>query len=161
MHHYAGQTLLVLVGLYVIQLVLTWKCRAPREFVFWTAVFMGLCVRWRCCCSPAIYWRGIRTANPRRWFGLNFLMHVCPWWGTHLFKLVAGVPGPVFGSAYPDPIRYVSTSAYVRADFSSSARRWFTFGRKADDAERALKNVAGTPMFPESGACVARSRAAL
>ena len=41
-HHFAGQVLVALAGLYVLQLVLSGAYRHPREFVFWVAVFMLL-----------------------------------------------------------------------------------------------------------------------
>ena len=41
-HHYTAQTLLAVIGLYIVALVLRGAVRAPREFVFWTLVTMGL-----------------------------------------------------------------------------------------------------------------------
>ena len=42
LHHWSGQVLLVLIGLYLIQTIVTGKYRAPRELVFWVALLMGL-----------------------------------------------------------------------------------------------------------------------
>ena len=41
-HHYAGQVMLVLVGLYLLQMIVRGAYRAPRELLFWSVVLMGL-----------------------------------------------------------------------------------------------------------------------
>ena len=43
-HHYAAQVMLVLVGIYLVQMVISGACRAPREIVFWLAALMGMIV---------------------------------------------------------------------------------------------------------------------
>ena len=142
-HHYSGQALLVLVGLYVIQLVLTWKCRAPREFVFWTAVAMGLCVLGLLLTGDLLEWdQNSVSATKTRVGFLNML----PLVGNDLFKLAAGVPGPNFGSL--TLTRFVTYHIGLCAGgFLVLCAAMVYFGRKADDEERK-KNAAGTPMFP-------------
>ncbi len=41
-HFYMGQATLVLVGIYLVQMILRGAYRAPREFLFWTVLLMGL-----------------------------------------------------------------------------------------------------------------------
>ena len=41
-HFYTGQATLVLVGIYLVQMILRGAYRAPREFLFWTVLLMGL-----------------------------------------------------------------------------------------------------------------------
>jgi ubiquinol-cytochrome c reductase cytochrome b subunit len=90
-HHYAGQVLLVLVGIYFVQMLLRGAYRAPRELLFWTVVLLGLVT-----------------------VALNLTGDLLPWdqnsyWATHVrvgflrmlpfgerfFQLAAG--GPEFG----------------------------------------------------------------
>jgi len=41
-HHFSAQVLVALVGLNVLQMIVRRTYRPPREFVFWTAVLLGL-----------------------------------------------------------------------------------------------------------------------
>ena len=41
-HFYTGQATLVLVGIYLVQMIFRGAYRAPREFLFWTVLLMGL-----------------------------------------------------------------------------------------------------------------------
>jgi len=43
-HHYAAQVMLVLVGLYLVQMIVRGSYRAPREFLYWSVLLMGLTV---------------------------------------------------------------------------------------------------------------------
>ena len=102
-HHYSGQALLVLVALYVIQLVLTWKCRAPREFVFWTAVFMGLCTLALLLTGDLLAWdQNSQSATLVR---VNFLM-LLPLVGVASVQARGRRTG--FRHAHPDAVRRVS-----------------------------------------------------
>lgn len=91
-HYFAGHLLVALVGLYLVQLVLTGMYRAPREFIFWVTLLLfftslglmltGDLLRW----DQGGYWSTqVRT---------RFLT-LLPGVGADAFKLAAG--GPDFG----------------------------------------------------------------
>lgn len=143
-HHYSGQVLLVLVGLYGLQLVLTWKCRAPREFIFWTVIAMGLCTLALLLTGDLLEWdQNSVSATMTRVGFLNML----PLVGNDLFKLAAGVPGPGFGSL--TLTRFVTYHIGLFAGgFLVLCAAMMYFGRKADDEERK-QGATGTPMFPD------------
>ncbi len=141
-HHYSGQVLLVLIGIYVIQLVLTRKCRAPREFVFWTAVFMGLCALGLLLTGDLLEWdQNSVSATQTRVGFLNGL----PLIGHDLFKLAAG--GPAFGSL--TLTRFVAYHIGLFAGgFLVLCVAMIYFQRKADESERE-EGKTGTPLFPD------------
>jgi len=65
-HHYSAQMALVLVGIYLVQMIVRGTYRAPREFLFWTVLLMGLVT-----------------------LGLNLTGDLLPWdqnsyWATHV-----------------------------------------------------------------------------
>jgi ubiquinol-cytochrome c reductase cytochrome b subunit len=92
MHHWSGQVLLVLVGLYLIQMVLTGGYRAPRELVFWTVLLMALVTLGSLLTGDLLAWdqNSFSSAQTR----VNFL-ELLPWVGGGLWRLAAG--GPQFG----------------------------------------------------------------
>ncbi len=68
-HFYTGQATLVLIGIYFVQMVLRGAYRAPREFLFWTILLMGLATLGLNLTGDALAWdqnsywaTGIRTA---------------------------------------------------------------------------------------------------
>jgi ubiquinol-cytochrome c reductase cytochrome b subunit len=92
-HYYTGQATLVLVGLYLLQMILRGGYRAPREFLFWTVLLMGLATLGLNLTGDALAWdqnsywaTGIRTA---------YLSHT-PVIGPWLCKLAVG--GSQFGT---------------------------------------------------------------
>jgi len=94
MHHVAANVLLVLVGLYGIQLVVTRACKAPRELVFWTVVALGLCCLGLMLTGDLLAWdRNSYSATHVR---VSFLK-LLPLVGDGLFKVAVGGPGPSFG----------------------------------------------------------------
>ncbi|MBN2475762.1 MAG: cytochrome b N-terminal domain-containing protein [Pirellulales bacterium] len=91
-HHYSAQVLLVLIGVYLIQLIVTWRYRAPRELVFWVAVLMGLFTLGLMLTGDLLAWdQNSYAATQVR---VSFLTLI-PGIGGGLFKLAAG--GPAFG----------------------------------------------------------------
>ncbi len=93
-HHYTANLVVAMIGLYLIQLVVTAEYRKPREFVFWTTVVLG-------CVSLGLLLTGDLLAWDRNSYSasltrFNYLKLV-PIVGTDLFKIAIGGPGPVFG----------------------------------------------------------------
>lgn len=92
MHHYTAQVMLVLVGIYMIQMIVRGAYRAPRECLYWTVVLMGLMVLALNLTGDLLPWdqNGFWSTRVRT----GFLM-LLPAFGGELFKLAAG--GPAFG----------------------------------------------------------------
>jgi len=93
MHFYMGQATLVLVGIYLVQMILRGAYRAPREFLYWTVLLMGLATLGLNLTGDLLAWdqnsfwaTSIRTAY------LSHMPVVGPW----LCKLAIG--GPQFGT---------------------------------------------------------------
>jgi len=91
-HHYSAQVLVVLIGVYVLQMIVTGACRAPREIIFWMALLMGLVALALLLTGDLLAWdQNSHSSTMVR----TKLLLILPWVGGHLFKLVAG--GPEFG----------------------------------------------------------------
>ncbi len=91
-HHYAAQLLVALAGLYVVHLVLSGLCRAPRECVYWAAVLMLFVALGSCLTGDLLAWDQNSYASTQ--VRVRFLL-ILPWIGDDLYKLAAG--GPAFG----------------------------------------------------------------
>ena len=91
-HHYSGQAILVLVGIYLVGMILAGRYRPPREFVFWVVVFLGLVTLGSLLTGDLLAWdQNSQSATLVR---VKFLT-LLPVVGGDLFKLAAG--GPSFG----------------------------------------------------------------
>ena len=92
-HHFAGQVLVALLGLYVVLLVLRGGYRSPREFVFWSAVVLLLLSLGSSLTGDLLSWSlsGYSATLVR----VRFLQ-MLPIVGDPLFRIVAG--GPEFGT---------------------------------------------------------------
>lgn len=91
-HHYTAQTLLVLIGIYIVSMIFRGAARAPREFVFWTLLTMGLLVLGLLLTGDLLEWdQNSQSATKVR---TNFLM-LLPVIGEPLRKLAIG--GSDFG----------------------------------------------------------------
>jgi ubiquinol-cytochrome c reductase cytochrome b subunit len=91
-HHYTGQAMLVLVGLYLIQMLLRGTYRAPREFVFWTVTLMGLVLLGLLLTGDLLAWdENSQASTSVRTEFCNLLPVV----GGALYRLAVG--GPSFG----------------------------------------------------------------
>ena len=91
-HHYAAQVLVALVALYVIELVVLRRYRAPREMVFWVALLLGCATMALVLTGDLLSWdqNGYWATQVR----VKFLTLI-PGIGGDLYKLAAG--GPTFG----------------------------------------------------------------
>jgi ubiquinol-cytochrome c reductase cytochrome b subunit len=91
-HHYAAHVLVALAALYVIQLILLRRYRAPREMVFWAAVLLGCTTMALVLTGDLLSWdqNGYWATQVR----VKFLTLI-PGIGGDLYKLAAG--GPTFG----------------------------------------------------------------
>ncbi|MGW8258055.1 MAG: cytochrome b N-terminal domain-containing protein [Thermoguttaceae bacterium] len=92
LHHYAGQFLLGLTGLYVLQLIVLAWYRAPGEAVFWTALMLFLCALALLLTGDLLPWtqNGYAATEVRT----KFLL-LLPGIGDALYKIAIG--GPEFG----------------------------------------------------------------
>jgi ubiquinol-cytochrome c reductase cytochrome b subunit len=92
LHYWTAQVLVALLLLYVVQMIVRGVYRAPREFVFWTALGMAVFALALCLTGDLLSWdqNGYASTQTRVSF-LNLL----PWIGGALFRLAAG--GPAFG----------------------------------------------------------------
>jgi ubiquinol-cytochrome c reductase cytochrome b subunit len=91
-HHYAGQVMLVLIGVYLVQTIVRGLYRAPREFLFWVVVLAGLLTLAFNLTGDLLAWdqNGFWSTRVRTGFLL-----LLPGVGNDLFKLAIG--GPAFG----------------------------------------------------------------
>ncbi len=89
-HHYSGQMILVLVAIYVVGMIIRGTYRAPREFVFWGGVFMGLVTLCLLLTGDLLAWdqNSLSCTQVRT----NFL-ELLPFVGSHCLKLAVGGPG--------------------------------------------------------------------
>lgn len=92
-HHYSGQVLTALLGLYLLTLIYRGSYRAPREFVFWTAFLLFLFSLASSLTGDLLTWTlsGVSATLVR----VRFLQMI-PFVGESLFKIVAG--GSEFGT---------------------------------------------------------------
>lgn len=93
-HHYTANIAVALIGVYLIQLVVTAQYRKPRELVFWTAVVLG-------CVSLGMLLTGDLLAWDRNSYSASLTrfsyLKLVPVIGGDLFKIAIGGPGPSFG----------------------------------------------------------------
>ena len=89
-HHYMGQMLLVLVGIYLVGMIVRGAYRAPREFVYWMTVFMGLVVLCLLLTGDLLAWdqNSLSCTQVRT----NFL-ELLPFVGSYFLKIAVGGPG--------------------------------------------------------------------
>ncbi len=93
-HHYTANLAVALIGVYLIQLIVTAQYRKPRELVFWTAVVLG-------CVSLGLLLTGDLLAWDRNSYSASLTrfsyLKLVPVIGGDLFKIAIGGPGPAFG----------------------------------------------------------------
>jgi ubiquinol-cytochrome c reductase cytochrome b subunit len=91
-HYYAAQVALVLVGIYLVQMIVRGTYRAPREFLFWTVLLMGLVTLGLNLTGDLLPWdqNGYWATHVRVGF-----LDLLPGIGSWLWKLAVG--GPEFG----------------------------------------------------------------
>jgi len=143
-HHYSAQVLLVLIGIYLIQMIVTGAYRAPREFVFWTAVLMGLVTLGLMLTGDLLAWDQNSFASTK--VRVNFL-YLLPGIGGGLFKLAAG--GPAFGQL--TLARFVSLHIGLLAGgFLGLLILHLVSMRRADATEAATAERV-VPYWPDQG----------
>ncbi len=93
-HHYTANLTVALIGVYLIQLIVTAEYRKPRELVFWTTVVLG-------CISLGLMLTGDLLAWDRNSYSASLTrfsyLRLVPVVGSELYKIAIGGPGPVFG----------------------------------------------------------------
>jgi ubiquinol-cytochrome c reductase cytochrome b subunit len=91
-HFYAGHTMVVLSGLYIVQLVFTGAYRAPREFIFWLSILMLFALLGLLLTGDLLRWdqEGYWSTQVRARF-----LTLIPWIGGEAFKVAVG--GSDFG----------------------------------------------------------------
>ena len=91
-HHYSAQVMLVLVGVWLVEMIFRGAYRAPREAIFWTVVLMGLVTLALNLTGDLLPWdqNGYWSTRVRTGFLL-----LLPGVGRRLFELAAG--GADFG----------------------------------------------------------------
>ncbi len=154
-HHYAAQVFVGLAGLYVIGLVATAGCRAPREFAYWSAMLMGLLGLGLCLSGDLLAWD--TNAYSATMVRVRFLL-LLPGIGPPLFKLAAGGPGPDFGTL--TLTRFFALHVGVLAtSLLGLILLHLYFVRRAKIAERQPPLPAGTywpdQAVRDAGACLA------
>ncbi len=92
-HHYCAQSVLVVIGIYMVGLIVRGAYKAPREFVFWSVLGMGLVTLGLLLTGDLLAWdQNSQSSTAVR---TNFLM-LLPYVGGYLNKLAIG--GPSYGS---------------------------------------------------------------
>jgi ubiquinol-cytochrome c reductase cytochrome b subunit len=94
-HHYSAHVLLAVLIIAVVQGILMRSCRAPREFVFWATVGLGLFALAAVLTGDLLSWdqNGYAATKTRTGF-----LAILPWVGDSLLKIAIGGPGPALGS---------------------------------------------------------------
>jgi ubiquinol-cytochrome c reductase cytochrome b subunit len=144
-HHYSGQAILVLVGIYLVGMILAGRYRPPREFVFWVVVFLGLVTLGSLLTGDLLAWdQNSQSATLVR---VKFLT-LLPVVGGDLFKLAAG--GPSFG--HLTLTRFLALHTVVLAGaFLGLMVLHAWFAHRANVVARAGANphVRNTPLWPK------------
>ena len=91
-HYYAAQSALVLVGIYLLQMIVRGTYRAPREFLFWTVLGIGLATLGMNLTGDLLSWDQNSYWATHVRTGFLFLL---PGVGESLYKLAVG--GAEFG----------------------------------------------------------------
>jgi len=140
-HHCCGQTVLVLVGLYLVGMIVRGTYRAPREFVYWSVVLLGLVTLAMLLTGDLLAWdENSRSATLTR---VGFLQAL-PGVGESLFKLAAG--GAEFGNFTLSQFTTLHTIVFAGAFFALLVLRWW-FARRAGSPSSA-ENAEGSPYWP-------------
>ncbi len=92
LHYWNAQVLVALLFLYVAQMIVRGVYRAPREFVYWSGLFLAALALALCLTSDLLSWDQNALASTQT--RVNFL-NLLPGIGRPLFRLVVG--GPEFG----------------------------------------------------------------
>ena len=92
LHYWTAQVLVGLLLVYLAQMIVRGVYRAPREFVFWTALFLAAFALGLCLTGDLLSWDQNAYASTKT--RVNFLT-LLPWIGEPLMRLAAG--GPAFG----------------------------------------------------------------
>ena len=136
-HHFSAQVLVALVGLNVLQMILRRTYRPPREFVFWTSVFLGLIALAAVLTGDLLAWdENSYWATSTR---VGYLTLV-PIVGDQLHKLAMGGPG--FGHLTLTRFFALHAGAFAPL-FLVCLVLYRRAGRRADELELAEARRAG------------------
>ncbi|MBN1910801.1 MAG: cytochrome b N-terminal domain-containing protein [Pirellulales bacterium] len=144
-HHYMGQAVLVLVGLYLIGMILSRAYRAPREFVFWTVLLLGLLTLGLLLTGDLLAWDANSQSSTQVRVGF---LKMLPGVGSELYKLAAG--GPAFGHLTLTRFLALHTVVLGGGFFVLLLlRAWFA--RRANMSEAAPSKSSSCPVGSASG----------
>ncbi len=141
-HHYSAQVMLVLIGIYLIKMIVTGAYRAPREFVFWVTVLMGLVCLGAMLTGDLLAWdqNSVESTKVRVSF-LNLLPGV----GGGLSKLAVG--GSSFG--HLTLTRFVALHVGVlTAGLMGLLLLHIILARRAESADAAKASDNTTAIWP-------------
>ncbi|HBO42510.1 MAG TPA: menaquinol-cytochrome C reductase [Planctomycetaceae bacterium] len=140
-HHYCGQAVLVLVGVYLVGMIFRGTYRAPRECVFWCVLFLGMVTLGLLLTGDLLSWdQNSHSATLTR---VGFLQSL-PVVGGSLFKLAAA--GPEFGNLTLSQFTTLHAVVLAGAFCGLLVLRWW-FARRAAAVEPA-PSVDGSSYWP-------------
>jgi len=143
-HHTCGQAVLVLVGLWLLGMILRGTYRAPREFVYWSVLLLGLVTLALLLTGDLLAWdENSRSATLTR---VGFLQSL-PGVGEPLFRLAAA--GAEFGNLTLAQFTALHAVVLAGAFGLLLGLRWW-FARRANEPNRDRKGAeaAGAPYWP-------------
>lgn len=143
-HHYSGQVILVLIGIQLVGMILRGSYRAPREFLYWVVLVLGLITLGSLLTGDLLAWN--QNSQSATLVRVNFLK-LLPVVGGELFKLAAG--GPSFG--HKTLTLFLALHVIVLAGaFAGLLILHAWFAHRANAAARAVANphVRNTPLWP-------------
>lgn len=143
-HHYSGQAILVLIAIQLVGMILRGSYRAPREFLYWVVLVLGLIALGLLLTGDLLAWN--QNSQSATLVRVNFLK-LLPLVGGALFKLAAG--GPSFG--HQTLTLFLALHVIVLAGaFAGLLILHAWFAHRANAAARAVANphVRNTPLWP-------------
>jgi len=140
-HHYAGQAVLVLAGLNVLQLIIQGWYRPPREMVYWTALLMTLCALALLLTGDLLAWSQNSYAATQ--VRTKFLM-LLPGIGEYLYKIAIG--GPEFGHLTLTRFLALHIGLFAGGFFLLLVLNWI-FTRRANAVDAAESTIT-VPYWP-------------
>jgi ubiquinol-cytochrome c reductase cytochrome b subunit len=138
-HHYAGQATLVLAGLHLLAMIFSGRYRAPREAVYWIALFMMLCSLALLLTGDLLAWTQNGYASTKVRAGFS---NALPGIGEQVYKIVIG--GPAFGHLTLTRFLALHVGLFG-GGFVLLLALHFIFSRRADRTLVAAAKTKGLP----------------